>query len=65
MLPPNVKGPNWRKRRERRGGEKEEEKNIVKKNKAAINMYLSIIIFNVNDLNVPIKKHGVAKWIRK
>ena len=28
-------------------------------------MYLSIIIFNVNDLNAVIKRHKVADWIRR
>ena len=31
----------------------------------AMNKYLSIITFNVNGLNAPIKRHRVAKWIRK
>ena len=31
----------------------------------ALNMYLSIISLNVNGLNVPIKRHRVAEWIRK
>ena len=35
------------------------------KNKVAINKYLSIITLNVNGLNVPIKRHRVAEWIRK
>lgn len=30
-----------------------------------INTYLSIITFSVNILNVPIKCHRVAGWIRK
>ena len=29
-----------------------------------INTYLSIITLNVNGLNAPIKKHGVADWIK-
>ena len=31
----------------------------------AINTYLSIITLNVNGLNVPIKRHRVADWIKK
>ena len=31
----------------------------------AINVYLSIITFNVNRLNAPIKKHRVGDWIKK
>ena len=31
----------------------------------AINRYLSIITLNVDGLNVPIKRHCVAEWIRK
>lgn len=31
----------------------------------AINMYLAISTLNVNGLNVPIKGHRVAEWIRK
>ena len=30
-----------------------------------INTYLSIIPLNVNGLNVPIKRHRVADWIKK
>ena len=30
----------------------------------SMNKYLSIITFNVNGLNAPIKGHGVAEWIR-
>ena len=30
-----------------------------------LDMYLSIIILNVNGFNVPTKRHGVAEWIRK
>ena len=30
-----------------------------------MNKYLSIIILNVNGLNVPIKRHRIAEWIRK
>ena len=31
----------------------------------AINTYLSLITLNVNGLNAPIKRHGVADWIKK
>ena len=31
----------------------------------AMNNYLSIITLNVNGLNVPIKRHRIAEWIRK
>ena len=31
----------------------------------AINTYLSITTLNVNGLNVPIKRHRVAEWVRK
>ena len=31
----------------------------------AMNNYLSIITFNVNGLNAPIKGHRTAEWIRK
>ena len=30
-----------------------------------MNKYLSIITLNVNGLNVPIKRHRVAEWIRE
>jgi hypothetical protein len=30
-----------------------------------ITTYLSILILNVNRLNFPIKKHQLAKWIKK
>ena len=30
----------------------------------AMNSYLSIITFNINGLNVPIKIHRIAEWIR-
>ena len=30
-----------------------------------MNKYLSIIAFNVNGLNAPIKRHREAEWIRK
>ena len=31
----------------------------------AMNNYLSIITFNVNGLNAPIKRHRITEWIRK
>ena len=31
----------------------------------AMNKYLSIITLNINGLNAPIKRHTIAKWIRK
>ena len=31
----------------------------------AVNKYLSMITLNVNGLNAPIKRHRIAKWIRK
>ena len=31
----------------------------------AMNKYLPIITLNINGLNVPIKRHGTAEWIRK
>ena len=33
--------------------------------KMAMNKYLSIITLKVNGLNVPIRKHRIAEWIRK
>ena len=30
-----------------------------------IGMYISIITLNVNGLNVPTKRHGLAEWIEK
>ena len=37
----------------------------VTSNKMAVNTYKSITTLNVNGLNAPIKKHGVADWIKK
>ena len=31
----------------------------------AMNNYLSIITLKVNGLNVPVKRHRIAEWIRK
>ena len=33
--------------------------------KMAIGTYISIITLNVNELNVPTKRHRLAKWIQK
>ena len=33
--------------------------------KMAVSTYLSVLTLNVNGLNVPIKKHRVADWIKK
>ena len=30
-----------------------------------MNKYLAVLTLNVNGLNVPIKRHRVAEWIRK
>ena len=42
----------------------ERERNTGMK-KMAINRYMSIKTLNINGLNVPIKRHGIAEWIRK
>ena len=47
----------------RRGRKTVREKHKYKWGK--MNKYLSIITLNVNGLNVPIKRHKVAEWIRK
>ena len=31
----------------------------------AIRSYISIITLNVNELNTPAKRHGLAEWIQK
>ena len=31
----------------------------------AVSTYLSIITLNVNEVNVPIKRHKVAEWYKK
>ena len=46
----------------RKGRKREREEHRYKK--MAMNNYLSIITLNVNDLNAPIKRHRIAKWIR-
>ena len=33
--------------------------------KMAIGTYISIITLNVNELNVPTKRHRLAEWIQK
>ena len=33
--------------------------------KIAIGTYISIITLNVNGLNAPTKRHGLAEWIQK
>ena len=48
----------------RKGRKRERERNTGRKKKA-MNNYLSIITLNVNGLNVPIKRHRIAEWIRK
>ena len=34
-------------------------------NEMAMNTYLSVITFNVNGLNAPIKRYRVSEWIKK
>ena len=47
-------------------GTKKNYKNDPKTiNKVTISTYLSIITLNVNELNAPIKRLRVAKWIQK
>ena len=46
-------------RKEKRKREEHRQEKMVMKN------YLSIITFNVNGLNAPIKRHRIAEWIRK
>lgn len=58
------------KRRRNRGTRKQPENNhtvSIKQpgNTLSINNCLSIIILNVNDLNIPIIKHTMAEWIKK
>ena len=48
----------------RKGRKRERQRNTGRKKKA-MNNYLSIITFNVNGLNAPIKGHRIAEWIRK
>ena len=44
---------------------REREDHRYEGSKMTMNKYLSIITLNVNRLNVPIKRHRVAEWIRK
>ena len=46
----------------RRGRKKVREEHRYKGGE--MNKYLSIITLNVSELNVPIKRHRVAEWIR-
>ena len=48
-----------------RKGRKRERKRNTGTKKMAMSKYLSIITLNVNGLNAPIKRHRIAKWIRK
>ena len=34
-------------------------------NKMAVSSYLSIIALKVKELNVPVKRHRVAEWMKK
>ena len=52
--------------RKRKGKEQRELYNSQKRrNKMEISTYLSITIFNVSELNSPIKRHRVAEWKKK
>ena len=52
--------------RKRKGKEQRELYDSQKRrNKMEISTYLSITIFNVSELNSPIKRHGVAEWKKK
>ena len=44
---------------------REREEARYEGSKMVMNNDLSIIILNVNELNAPIKRHRIAKWIRK
>ena len=61
VLQKNVKGIALR----RRGRKRKTKLKKIVKNKMALNAYVSIITLNLNCLNVPIKRHRVAEWIRK
>ena len=52
-------------RRTRERKEKKKNRGKYYNNKMVLNMYLSIIILNVNGLSDPTKRHRVAEWIRK
>ena len=56
-----TRGKKWKKNRR----EKNYKNNKKTNNKMAISTYLSKITLNVNWLNVPIKRHRVADWIKK
>ena len=56
------KSSNHKKRK--KGTKKKHRINWKIKFKMAINIYVSIITLNVNGLNVPIKRHRVADWIK-
>ena len=58
----NVKGPYIVKKYKRR---KKIYKINPKQVENAIGTYISIITLNVNELNVPTKRHTLAKWIQK
>ena len=45
--------------------ERKENREEHRYKKLAMNNYLSIITLNVKGLNVPIKRHRIAEWIRK
>ena len=49
----------------RKGRKKKHRVNWKTRFKMAINTYLSIITLNVNGMNIPIKRHRVAYWIKK
>lgn len=50
----------------RKGKEQRELHNSQKRrNKKEISTYLSIPIFNVSELNSPVKRHRVAEWKKK
>ena len=54
------------KSQEKRIKGEEREKNTYKTiNKLEIRTHISIITLNVNELNVPTKRHRVAEWIQK
>ena len=52
-----------KKKKKRKKGKKTRRKQS--NNKMPLNMYLLIIILNVNGLNAPTKRHWVVEWIRK
>ena len=53
-------------KREKKKGRKEKHRiNWKTRFKMALNNYVSIITLSVNGLNVPIKRHRVADWIKK